>query len=146
LLGITIVVVGLSILVACGGGGSDQDSTSFVTITAEDGGEVFFPRQRPTEPEALAEGELVLEDGCLRLRQDGSGLVFIWPPGFMPRADGDRIQVLDGEGSVMATVGEQIEMGGGFLDTLEGLDSVDEELARELSERCPGSYWLVGEI
>jgi hypothetical protein len=155
LLGIAIVVGGLStILVACGGGGSDQeDSASFLTVATEDGEEVYFPRQRPTEeprgvPEALAEGELILADGCLRLRQDSSdpGLVPIWPLGFTPRAGDNRIQVLDEEGRVVATVGERMEIGGGFIDTLEDSDGSEGELANELSERCPGPYWLVGEV
>ncbi len=86
------------------------------------------------------------EGGCLRLEHGGGFTeVPIWPPRFDLRTEGGEVRVLDGEGGIVARVGDRVEMGGGEVWSLAGIRSVDGRTRRELEERCPGPYWLVGE-
>jgi hypothetical protein len=109
---------------------------------------VAFPRQGPVEGprvvmEALLIGRLVLADGCLRIESvhgDGSQLP-IWPPEFDLAAQGDEIQVLDGEGRVVARVGEEVYMGGGGGSATALAGCVREQLP----DACSGPYWIVGD-
>jgi hypothetical protein len=101
-------------------------------------------------------GKLLLDrEGCLRVDdptfdQDDPGYVPLWPPQYKPDVERGDVQILDGKGRVVARVGEGVDMGGGEIDiaTLEEFTFMDERLMRELSERCPGRYWLVsnGEV
>ncbi len=95
-----------------------------------------FYRERPVfNPDrfyrdALGEGVLTLQDGCLRLGEDGS--VIIWPPGFAPRADSAAIEVLDAEGRVVARTGTLLTIGGGVRSKDIG--------------NCHGPLWIDTEI
>lgn len=113
---------------------------------------IFFPRQKSVEGErdvATAEisGQLVVVDGCLHLNtHDGNtSYAVIWPPDFTLRITGNLIEVLDHTGRVAARVGDEIYMGGGETQSIEGVGAVDEPLQRELPTKCGGPYWLVGE-
>jgi hypothetical protein len=106
--------------------------------------EVFFPKQpQKTNAYMMAEfrGELLLDErGCLRVRWPGHGSVVpVWPPGFEAEASGGHVSVLDGRGRIVGRVGEPIYMGGGEVPPEGGND---QEMVRELRERCPGNYWL----
>ena len=85
-------------------------------VLTVEGSSVRFYREKPiTNPDrgyrqALGGGVLTLQDGCLRLREDGP--VIIWPPGFTPRASGEVIEVLNAEGQVVARTGAQVSFGG----------------------------------
>ena len=120
--------------------------TTAVEGTPED--EVFFPKHEEGEvPAALAAGRLVLDDeGCIRMKplpQD-PGFVPIWPSDYELDIEGDKIQILNGEGKVVAQIGEEVSMGGGQVDVQRSL--VAARTARELRERCPGGgYWVVTE-
>jgi len=109
---------------------------------------VAFPRQGPVEgPRVVMEaqliGELVLVDGCLRIDSihGTESLLPIWPPEFGLAAEGDEIQVLDGEGQVVARVGEEVYMGGGG-GSATGLAGCVRE---QLPAACSGPYWIVGD-
>jgi hypothetical protein len=113
------------------------------------GKEVFFPRQRKSGlgPSALGHGKLVVDDeGCIRMKplpQD-PGFVPIWPSDYGLDTEGDKLQILDGKGKVVAQVGEEVSMGGGQVDVQRYV--VDARTARVLRERCPGGgYWVVTE-
>ncbi len=118
-------------------------------------GKVFFPKQ-PSKPNAymMAEisGKLVLDDeGCLRIEEppNHTETVPIWPVDFELDTSGGEVRVLDKEGRVVGQVGKPIEMGGGELpsrDTSATAQSMleNEAMVRELFERCPGYYWIVG--
>ena len=86
------------------------------------------------------------DESCLRVNNRGGkdpyGFVPIWPPDFRLAAEGDDVRILDEGGRLAAKVGEQVRMGGG--EATETLGGVDERTARELRERCPGNYWIVG--
>jgi hypothetical protein len=109
---------------------------------------VAFPRQGPIEgPRVMMEaeliGQLVLVDGCLRIesRHSTESLLLIWPPEFGLVAEGDEIQVLDGEGQVVARVGEEVYMGGGGGSATGLAECVQEQLPAA----CTGPYWIVGD-
>jgi antitoxin component of RelBE/YafQ-DinJ toxin-antitoxin module len=109
---------------------------------------VAFPRQGPIEgPRVVMEaeliGQLVLVDGCLRIDSihGAESLLPIWPPEFGLAAEGDEIQVLDGEGQVVALVGEEVYMGGGG-GSAAGLA---ECVQQQLPATCTGPYWIVGD-
>ena len=65
----------------------------------------------PALTQALGIGELVLDGQCLRL--DGSTTI-VWPPGFTPHVHRGMVQVRNGAGRVIATVGDEIAGGGGY--------------------------------
>jgi len=85
----------------------------------------------------------VLVDGCLRIDSihGTESLLPIWPPEFGLAAEGDEIQVLDGEGQVVARAGEEVYMGGGG-GSAAGLA---ECVLEQLPAACSGPYWIVGD-
>lgn len=96
--------------------------------------------------EALIKGELVLENGCLRISGvdgalDKSSLLLIWDSRFSTRTEQGVVQVIDSRtGKVLASVGDFVAVGGGFVD-----DPASRGLKEPLPNDCPGSYYLVGE-
>ena len=65
----------------------------------------------PSLLEAEGFGELVLDGQCLRL---GGSTTIVWPAGFTPHVDQGVVQVRNGAGTVIATVGDEIAAGGGY--------------------------------
>jgi hypothetical protein len=127
-------------------GDSPLTSPSKSTSSSDKG--LFFPRHKKGEvPAALAGGKLVLDhEGCIRLVTAGNrpGATLIWPPAYAARTEGGEIRILDEGGQVVARVGDEVRIGGGFIrgaKALEGISGVDEQTKRELIERCPGSYY-----
>ena len=117
-----------------------------------DAGLFFAELKKPQLTPLLAVvGKLFLDrEGCLRvndptLDSDDPGYVPVWPPQYKPDTEDDVVRILDGKGRIVARVGEGVYMGGGEIDTatLEEYNFMDERLLQELSERCPGRYWLV---
>ena len=140
-----LALAALFLPAACGGGpGAKGDET---TASSRDTG-VLFPRQRPGTEALMSEtsGELVLDDeGCLRVKTtpEGPGATPVWPAAFESNTSGGEVSVLDGEGRVVARVGERVYMGGGEIPRHQ-IELADERMRRELFERCPGDYWIVG--
>ena len=63
--------------------------------------------------EALIEGDLVLEDGCLRVDSiHGTDPLLIWPKGFELTVDGRDIRISNDSG-VSLSVGQEVRIGGG---------------------------------
>lgn len=123
-----------------------EKRTTAVPSTAED--EVFFPRHEEGEvPATLAGGRLALDDeGCIRLvtARNRSRATLIWPPTYAARAEAGEIRILDEGGRVVARVGDEVRIGGGFIGkmrALEGISGVNEQTKRELIQRCPGEYF-----
>lgn len=104
----------------------------------------YFPQTINTPSaylEAKFTGELILENGCLRVKDfDGKSVLLIWRPGFSIKAVEGNVQIFDNQNQVAASVGDFVEVGGGFTTSPELYG-----LTEPLSEDCPGSYWLVGE-
>jgi hypothetical protein len=112
---------------------------------------IFFPRQKPTSlfgsrdvPAAAYSGQLMLEDNCLRIKDDTS-YALIWPPGYgLDFLDG-TIQILDEAGHNVAHVGENIFVGGG-VTPVTGVRAIDGAMQQEILDSCEGPYWFVGDV
>lgn len=108
-------------------------------------GEIYFLRQRETDGpqmQALMEGKLALTKGCLRI-ESGYGEqshVAIWPFEFGFRESGGSVHILNGEGQVVAQIGDRIRGGGGEIPRLS-----EEELEENFigTFQCSGRYWVV---
>lgn len=109
------------------------------------GQQTALPRQRPGREatyEALVEGRLVQEDGCLRVETpSGASYLVLWPPRAELREEPRR--VVDPETGATAEVGEPIRLSGGEV-TLRPF--VLERLESPPPVRCRGPYWLAGQI
>lgn len=98
---------------------------------------------------AVLIGELVMTDGCLRVKADnGTSYLLVWPPEqHTVSVEGDTIRIVDRvEGkTVMWHIGEIVRLGGGGGESIEHLD---ERLRPELPlpANCPGPYWVVGSV
>jgi len=105
----------------------------------------FFPVQKDPNldyMEALLVGELVIEDGCLRVDDD----LLVWPHGFSLSIEGEVIQVIDDTGQPIARVGDKVEVSGGEVGTSELPEGYLSEISAQLpSDRCLGPYWIIGE-
>lgn len=78
--------------------------------------DVLFLRKKtamgfPSLMEAAGVGEVVLDGQCLRL---DSSTTIVWPAGFTPHVHQGVVQVRNGAGTVIATVGDEIAAGGGY--------------------------------
>ena len=109
---------------------------------------VIFPRQEPVDAprevmEAELVGELVLQDGCLRIKSCPcvDSYTPVWPPEFNISLEDGGIVVVDGKGVIVGRVGEEIYMGGGTGSENALPGCVKETVA----EKCGGPYWIVGE-
>ncbi|CAN5875775.1 hypothetical protein BH23ACT11_BH23ACT11_25560 [soil metagenome] len=166
------VAVAWLVLAGCGGSiaGNNEDEDDSVTTrtpnttvtpTTEDtspaASDVFFAKKKPVgglSASARSGGVLTLDEkGCFRIKsvEGRRGHVPIWPPTFKVRVEGEEITILDGQGDLVAQVGERLLVGGGEFPgigrestlPLESIPSVSKRVGRKLEERCPGQYWLV---
>ena len=103
-----------------------------------------FPQMREDGDamDALLVGDLVLENGCLRLQSmDGTDHLLIWPLRFELTVDGQNIRISNDSG-VSLSVGEEIGFGGGEMPLAHLQTLVEEPVPND----CPGPYWVIGEI
>ncbi len=122
----------------------------FVTLTGcynYDSDTPYFPVVK-NEPEgsflALAEGTLVIEDGYLRLSRSYSDTteLIIWPYGYSLNVEGDDIRIINGDGEIVAHVGDNIYVGGGEV----ALITVWKDIRGLLPFDCKGPYWLASDV
>ena len=125
----------LLLIVACNEADGPGSSTNPHFPQLREGGDALIM-------EALVEGELVLENGCLRAKtQDGSSLLLIWPQRFKLNADGRDTRISDDSG-LSLSIGEVVRIGGGEAKLARVQSLVEQPLPND----CPGPYWIVGEI
>ena len=105
---------------------------------------VLFPRQNPVigereVMEADLTGELILSEGCLRVKATNSesNYMLIWPPGFNLNLQNDEFEILDGNSQITARVGDRVQTGGGEVPA--------DFLPQEIRNTCPGPYFVVGD-
>lgn len=101
----------------------------------------FFPQQKEKPAiymDALLVGELVLEDGCLRV----CDYLLVWPHGFSLSTEDGIIQIIDDNGQPIMRVGDKIKLGGGEMLS----EHIANYSVRLPSDRCSGPYWIVGEV
>ena len=105
---------------------------------------VHFPQLINTQSvylEARLTGELTLANGCLRVQDVDGGTLLIWDSRFSLVDEEGVISIINtSTGEVLASVGDFVEVGGGYFD-----DPTPLGLKEPLPENCPGSYFLVGE-
>ena len=98
---------------------------------------------------AVLIGELIVSDGCLRVKADnGTSYLLVWPDEqHIVSVEGDTVRIVDRvEGkTVVWHIGEIVRLGGGGGESIEHLD---ERLRPELPlpANCPGPYWIVGSV
>ena len=99
--------------------------------------DILFLRQRTVIASsrelltAAGIGELILDGQCLRLK--GSTTTIVWPAGFTPHAHNDLVHVRNGAGRIIAQVGDEISMGGGYSTRYD-------------NEECPGGVFSANSI
>ena len=103
-----------------------------------------FPQVRghPDGLGALLVGELVSENGCLRLRRidEGGDYLIIWHQTADMTADGLGVRITNESGvSSSFSVGEKLRMGGAGT---RNLDEIQESLVQPIPGNCPGPYWV----
>jgi len=106
--------------------------------SAPDG--LFFPTVRRLDayPSALLTAQLAERSGCLVAGVKG-GSVLLWPDGYTAKTGPDgRTQVLNENGTVIATVGEQLMVGGGEVGA-----TFDTPSTQQTPDACGHHYWLV---
>lgn len=107
--------------------------------------EIIFPVQKSGDLDQMTadlSGNLELVDGWLRAESGNSSYLLIWPYGFSVRGEGEEIQVLDGDGRVVAIEGEAIKVGGGEST----LEIVEMYIGKLLPDDGDGPYWIVSEV
>ena len=91
--------------------------------------------------EALLEGELVSENGCLRVWDDENedSFLLMWPETSEMTEDGLGVRP-NKNSEVSLSVGDRIAMGGGIPSS----DHLHEILLQPIPSDCVGPYWIVG--
>ena len=106
---------------------------------------LFMPqlRVRTGGMDALLQGRLVAEEGCLRVRtSENESYLVIWQPDYFLNDNHGQIEILDRDGEIVARLGEEIRMGGGGASGPE----FNAYLGKAILSRCTGPYWLMGEL
>lgn len=95
--------------------------------------------------EALLIGELVVEDGCLRVLSGEESELVIWQADYFLNNHDGTLEILDETGEVVAHVGETVYMGGGGVPFTAELES---RLREPIPEECakPHYVWLMGDF
>lgn len=107
--------------------------------------DLFMPQLKQRDVafmEALLIGELVVEAGCLRVRDVYSGelTLVIWQADYFLTDNEGILEILDEMGAVAARVGEMVYLGGGEQRTVD-----NAELRQPVPELCAGGpYWRMG--
>ena len=96
--------------------------------------------------DALYQGSVVEIDGCFRLGGEPVGHTVVWPPGYALVERTGKYRVVDETGYEIGQIEESFRFGGGEVPTLWAEGPVDEAIRLAALRRCPGRYWLVGEV
>lgn len=100
----------------------------------------FFPVQRtPTKVsvQALISGPLKLEDKCLKVE----GNLIVWPYGFSIGYRGNKMNIVNQEGKIVASVGDSIKLSGGQASA-----TASNSLSQFTNTNCKGPLWITGKV
>lgn len=131
---------------------SGENAGAVENIPLRDGTTLYFPRLPASndQMEALLEGQLVLEGGCLRaLTSDykASGFLILWSSTATARSGEDgTIEVHDSSENIIGRVGEPIRLGGGAMEDDNSMAFWEEQIDGLPIEGCPGPYWVAGAL
>jgi hypothetical protein len=139
----------LAVLAGCANGTSEVAEPPGAVLLDGTGHEVVFltlDRVPGAHMEALFDGPLVLDaQGCLR-GGDEEAATFIWPYGFDAVPGTSGLEIRDRDGGLVGRPGESVRLGGGIVATLHGGIPMDPGVRETARTRCPGRYWIVGEV
>lgn len=94
-------------------------------------------------PAAIGMGTLVVEHGCVAMRQGSSPPSFVlWPPNYELQRGEKTIEVVDGEGNLVAGIGEAVQLGGGFMDLAPAQDVTDGRIPEACREHATERYFI----
>lgn len=128
----------------------ESNQGSVLEAISEDGSTIFLPKQPPSgfSMAALMEGTLVEVNGCLRVTGDGyeDGFLLLWPNDSDMRLSGQAVEVLNGDMKVVAQVGESLRIGGGAIESPNGMAGYDELIPGLPLPGCPGPYWVAAPL
>ncbi len=116
------------------------------TGTAAGDRTIYLPKQAPAADymEALMEGTLVEEGGCLRVTSPGDeqGFLVLWPHDSQLQIEGESIEVLNGAGQPIARVGMLMRLGGGGTESSRAIERINEQIPGLSDSPCSGPYWI----
>lgn len=120
-----------------------EGTASLLDVPAH--GEVLFLTQNAVPDgfmEALFVGRVIADAaGCLRLDGPDPATV-VWPFRFILDPRG---RVLDSLGTEIGRIGGSFRLGGGEVTLHAGI-AMSEAVKQVAEARCPGRFWIVGEI
>ena len=87
--------------------------------------------------QALGHGQLIREDGCLRLMTPGGSRLIVWPSAAVLTDDGASVR--DRSTGHGVRIGDTIVIGGGEVDRID-----PGTLAARIPPQCQGPYWVAG--
>jgi hypothetical protein len=143
------VLVGLALMgLLIGGCGADPGGEGATQPTADtpETTVVFFPTQtatRETYPAEAVPGTLLEDDGCLFIEDEGTRALLLFPGEYDVVDRAGVTTVVDQDGRVIASVGDQVIAGGGHIT-----DDFARQIADQpLPEHClaEGAY-IVSEL
>ena len=119
--------------------------------------EVYFPKQDgtlvPEDGTELFSGQLILYGKCLQVADDvirvkertyaGISPLIIWPHDFALSTEDGVVGIVDGTGSVVASVGDEVEFD---VFNLTYEEAKEHGGLAEITPACSGPYWAVGEL
>ena len=103
-------------------------------------------------PLALLDATLEVEDGCVYIAKGGERWIGLWPNDLRVELEGDLVQIVDGDGQVLAAEGEPIRAGGGErrASELGGFAELEDWFGRiggtRLPRECGDLTWQVSGI
>ena len=137
-----------------------------------DGGEIRFSRAMPSNPfalrafplqrathekpaysEGLFRGDLIMDNGCLRIRptsidvEPTTDYLVVWPAEYAVGIDENTIKVVTAHGAYkMAEIGDDLVVSGGRLEEILPVVNIDFFFLSTIPDECPGPYWVVKSV
>ena len=113
----------------------------------------YFPvKTEPANASMLlsVQGELIIQNGYIRIVPFAFGVVpypiktylLLWPNGYSWQKSGPRVEILDGNGQVVARIGDIVNLAGGEWPE----STVNTAFYPHLPEDNLGPFWVVGSI
>ncbi len=129
---------------------SPESSTAHETASMTASGTIadlpFFPQYPLLNalPAADIAGTLALRAGCLWLDSPVDvSRVLLWPADYAVAAQGSGWSILDAEGQVVASVGDEVYLGGGEYPEPEDLGV---SMANAPKACLAGPFWIVSDV
>ena len=119
------------------------------TFNRNEAATVFLAQGAPATAamDALFQGRVTRDlRGCLRLDNLGDQHTVVWPHGFTIAERDGELFVKNAAGSDVGRIGGSFRFGGGEVAALHDGLNLSVESRQMAESRCPGRYWVVGEV